>query len=502
MSRNVAYDLNSLGYGYFLVGELGKAEECFRQSLEIYQRLFGKDYPQLASVQYALGLVLANRSDNGGALGAFFEAQRIAALPENASNPVYSACRASVAFLHAELGLSWIAEAEFADCLEAEKKLRGDQTFEIGYLLDGLGHAQGRIGKSKEAIGTLRSAASIYRKRVGAHHPLVARVSRSIAEFHGDLGQYDQAIGALDESLNALSVVERMPPFGKLTAMDLKPEAQAVTILRNRGYWLLRKAGDKDDIELLRESERSFALAEAVQERLRREFLETEASKLDFASSQYGMYSSHIVVLGRLSAREGSAERMEAAFLAAERGTARVLVEQMGQGHARVLGRLKGEYAQEEEAIKQALREIDARIAHEEAKSVDQYDPAETARLSRQRERIEEQRKAHVAGVERDSPRYAALNYPSPCSLAEARACLAPNEVALLFAVGWADTPAAVILIEPQGASPSGREGGSITVLPVGRQELEELVDVLCDQRTLQMPERARAWEGSVRHAA
>ncbi len=220
-----------------------------------------------------------------------------------------------------------------------------------------------------------------------------------MAEAYGDNGEYDQAIAKLDEALKILLVrpTGRMPALAELGEADLRPLPLTVTVFRNRGHWMLRKSGNAAKVEELREVEAGCSLAEAIHERVRRDLLQTEESKLSAASSRSGMYPFHMEILRRLIEREPTRDRLDALFLTAERGTARLLVEQIGQSRSRVLGQVKGEYLREEEAIQKAMRELDGRIAHEESKSVDQYDPGEAGRLNAQRERIEVKRTSLIA---------------------------------------------------------------------------------------------------------
>ena len=88
--------------------------------------------------------------------------------------------------------------------------------------------------------------------------------------------------------------------------------------------------------------------------------------------------------------------------------------------------------------------------------------------------------------------RYAALNYPRPCSLDEASACLRPNEVGLLFAVGWDNEPATVILIEPATAASPAGGGVTAAALAASRPEILEMVEALTDTQTLRLHDRAR----------
>src|SRR5205807_2964001 len=82
------------------------------------------------------------------------------------------------------------------------------------------------------------------------------------------------------------------------------------------------------------------------------------------------------------------------------------------------------------------VRQADARIAIEQAKPFEGRDRAALEQLFAGRKAAEDRLQAVIARMEQDYPQYAALKYPKACSLEEARACLADDEVALLYVLG------------------------------------------------------------------
>jgi CHAT domain-containing protein len=92
--------------------------------------------------------------------------------------------------------------------------------------------------------------------------------------------------------------------------------------------------------------------------------------------------------------------------------------------------------------------------------------------------------------MEKDYPQYAALKYPKPCSLAEARACLASTEVALLLIPG--PKRSYLILVEARPAADDPAHGLAIYPLP-GRDDLADGVSRLNDRDTFDSRRKARA---------
>ena len=65
--------------------------------------------------------------------------------------------------------------------------------------------------------------------------------------------------------------------------------------------------------------------------------------------------------------------------------------------------------------------------------------------LSEKRTKLDE----FAARLRKDYPQYAALQYPKPCTLEEARSCLADDEVAVLFDIDRKESYAVVVQKKP-----------------------------------------------------
>ncbi|MFT2536501.1 hypothetical protein ACMWQD_29400, partial [Escherichia coli] len=76
-----------------------------------------------------------------------------------------------------------------------------------------------------------------------------------------------------------------------------------------------------------------------------------------------------------------------------------------------------------------------------------------------------------------------------PCSLTEARACLAPNEVALLFVPG--DKESFVVVVEARTKADDKTNG--ITLAALAREaDLNDAISCLCDRETFTLPVACR----------
>ena len=91
--------------------------------------------------------------------------------------------------------------------------------------------------------------------------------------------------------------------------------------------------------------------------------------------------------------------------------------------------------------------------------------------------------------MEKENPSYAGLKYPRPCTVEQARACLAKNEVALLFIPGLQDS--FIVLVE--GSLRIGDEANGLAIIRLPDENvLAEHVAALTDPDVLTQPARVR----------
>jgi CHAT domain-containing protein len=192
----------------------------------------------------------------------------------------------------------------------------------------------------------------------------------------------------------------------------------------------------------------------------------------------------------RLFEQDGKVADLETALTTAEQGSARVFLEQLGRARALTAGRVSPAFRQQEAALRRELRALDARIAKAQGKPSEKRDPERVGQLLDGQKQTEARLGALVRRMEMEYPQYAALKYPRPCSLAEARAVLAPSEVALLFVPGPRESY--VVLVEAQPARDDKAQGLAIYSLP-GRDEIADGASCLIDRDTFQHPGKARA---------
>jgi CHAT domain-containing protein len=162
-------------------------------------------------------------------------------------------------------------------------------------------------------------------------------------------------------------------------------------------------------------------------------------------------------------------------------------LEALGRSRAAAVAGVTPDALAEEQRLGAELRQADARVASEIDQPAEKVNREVAEQRLAQRQKAEEALNAFVARLERQAPRYAAMKYPRPCSLDEARACLAEDEVALHYVLG--SRGSSLLVVSPKAAP--GDLGLAVYELPK-RHEIAELIAAMVETKTLDDAERAR----------
>jgi tetratricopeptide (TPR) repeat protein/CHAT domain-containing protein len=445
-----ATSLNNLAFLYQAQGEYAKAEPLFRQALEIYKQVLGERHPH-----YATSL---------NNLAALYQAQ----------------------------GDYAKAESLYRQARDLIKQMLGERHPAYALSLNNLAALYRAQGEYAQAEPLFRQAQEIEKQVLGERHPHYALSLNNLAALYQAQGDYAKAESLYRQAIAAMRQRPEGPPleYGQLTAADLRPLPETVRWLANYCMLLERCLGPRPTIAQLRTADHAFALALTGRERLRQEVLEHDASKLHHGARALDLIPRRIGLCQRLFDQEGRVADLETALATAEQGTARVFLEQLGKARALSVGRVSPELRGQEAALRRQLRELDTRIAKEQDKPADKRDPDKVGRLLDEQKKVEAQLSELIRGMEKEYPQYAGLKYPKPCSLAEARACLAPTEVALLFVPG--EKCSYLILVEGQPARDDKANGLAIFAVPSG-DEIADGISLLTDRDTFEHSGKARA---------
>ena len=328
------------------------------------------------------------------------------------------------------------AERDFR-ALTALHRFFADDASPIAALLDEIGDVHNHAGRSTKALEQYGQALEIRRKIRGGLHPDVALSHHKLAS--GYQGQGKEA-EATEESRQAVLAL-RVPP-GKagatpetLESDDLVPLPITSEILYDHGLRLGRAAGATPTASQLRTCaplRPGCGDPRSGPHRSPRDGDEQGPA----GCHRYDLIARRVGISRRLFEAERKSEDLRAAFEAAEQGLARVFLEGLGRTRAEIIGKISQPLRDSETELLARLRRLDADVARELSGPHESQDVDRLARLFDLRKEAERQQKDVVASMEKENPQFAALKYPRPCSLEEARSCLDSDEAALIYIPG------------------------------------------------------------------
>jgi CHAT domain-containing protein/Tfp pilus assembly protein PilF len=487
-----ATSLNNLASLYHSQGEYAKAESLYRQALEIYKQVLGARHPRYVTSLNNLAGVYKSQGDYAKAGPLYREARDLIKEVLGERHPDYARSLNNLALLYTAQGEYAKAEPLYRQARDIYKQVLGERHPHYATSLNNLALLYRAQGEYAKAEPLYRQALEITKQVLGERHPDYANSLNNLAKLYQAQGDYGKAEPLFRQAIAALRQRPEDPPreFEQLTAADLRSLPDTVSWLANYCVLLERRLGPTPATARLRAADHAFALALALRERLRQEVLEQDASKLHHGAEALDLIPRRIGLCQRLFERESSVADLETALATAEQGTARVFLEQLGKARALSVGRVSAELRAQEAALRRQLREFDVRIAKEQDKPAEKRDPDQVGQLLEEQKKVEAQLTELIREMEKAYPQYAALKYPKPCSVTEARACLAPTEVALLFVPGAEQSY--LVLVEAQPAADDKGHGLAIYALP-DKDDLADGISLYIARDYVERPGKARA---------
>lgn len=520
---------NSLGYVYHEMGDTDRAQEHYQAALKIVRALNPERHPDVAVAYNNLAGVFTDQGDYDKALDYYKRAmairraifgERSLAVADSLNNigSVYhdldrfdeaSEAQAEalsirrerlgerspeVAQSHNNLGSLYQdrgdydrALEEFERALDIWKKVRDPQHLDIAVALNNIGGVHEMRKEYPKALQKYEEALAIRRATYGASGPLVAQSHHNIGSMLNRLGRRDEALASYDLALAALGRRDDLPAADKMGADDLQALPLTVKALRDRARTLEKELGERPGPKPLRRCLRAYQLASDVLDRLRDQVIESRASKVRVAERAVGLTAPQVGIAWRLAEAEGSPDGRLVAFATAERGSARVFLESLGRARAPIVGGIPEGLRAEEDNLRAQARELDARIARGLAVPARDRDTEEIRRLLAARAGSEQAWLQLTHRMEREYPQYAAMKYPQPCTIDQARVCLAADEVALVYVPGVETSYLLVVSHDTDAAT------GGLTVheLP-SVEQITKLVSALTRSRVLADGDKAR----------
>ena len=529
--EDVAQSLNNLATVCHLLGESALARKLQEQALESFTRLHGERHPAVATALVNLGAVCVAQGDLFQARTRFERALALFVQLRGPDHPSVAAVLSNLAEVSRTLGERDQARKLHERALAVRRKSLGERHPDVAASLNNLAevcrdqgdlaqarklHAQALAlnvelhGERHPAVATsLNNLAEIYhatgnrsrarrlheralaiRKRLlGERHPAIAQSLGNLAVLAHEEGESAEAVRCCTEAVLACRLPQsRCSKLADLRNDDLTCTADTILCLHVLGNLLQAPAKERTPGRA-RQAAHVYALAADLLDFLRGDILLTDADKLFRGAEQAGLVPARVHLAATLFDQSGKAEDLHDAFAAVEQGRARVFVEALARSRAHQLGGVPDRLREQERTVLAQFQSVEERLRKENARSLDQRDAGLAARLYDEWKVRRDEEARFASDVRANYPRYAALRCPRPCTLEQARACLADNEVAVLFAVGRKETLAVVVQKRPV---PGDRSGGVAVVKLPGRDVLGPKVRTLVDDEVLKSDSRCR----------
>jgi CHAT domain-containing protein/tetratricopeptide (TPR) repeat protein len=512
---DVANTLDNLGTVYYQQGELREAQKLCQRALDLRKQLFSAPHPDIALSLSHLGmiccameelpkarklheraLVLYKQLHDGerhpdvarsmNHLAAVYYAENNLPEARKLCQRVLELRRQLYGERHPEVATALNNRAEVCRLqlaqrlLELRRQLHGERHLEVATFLNNLAEVC-RLQRDLDQTRKLfLDAVELCKHLYGDRHPTLACTLHNLAKACTDQMDLTHAV----EYSMAAVLASRLPRVDHVKLTDLRPDdlvcnAETVQVLHYLG-WILSfscKAGDRTTA---RQAAHAYALAATLLDRLRSDMLQTDEGKLIQGARRDDLIPERVRLAAMLFGLDHQVQDLHTAFTAIEQGRARVFLEALGRARSHQIGGVPESQLQQECDLLAHIRAIEGRIETENGKTLGQRNADLVVKLFDELKAKRDKLKEFAARLRQDYPQYAALQYPSPCTLDQARDCLGYNEVAVLFALDRNASYA--VVVQKQPARGDKGQGVAIVSLPssdVLEQKVRSLVGTL-----------------------
>ena len=198
---NVATMVNNLGLVLRALGDLAGAKNSFERALEIGEKVYGPDHPNVATMVNNLGLVLRALGDLAGAKNSFERALEIGEKVYGPDHPNVATMVNNLGLVLRALGDLAGAKNSFERALEIDEKVYEPDHPNVATDVNNLGMVLQDLGDLAGARKSFERALEIDEKVYGPDHPSLARdvnnlggVLRALGDLAGSKKSYERAL--------------------------------------------------------------------------------------------------------------------------------------------------------------------------------------------------------------------------------------------------------------------------------------------------------------------
>ncbi len=192
---------NTIGGVHQARGALDEALPHYERALEISERAFGAEHPEVAKTLTNIATVYQELAQYDRALPVFARALATYEAVYGPNHPELVTVLNNLGNLHSARGEA----AEAITVFERARAIVGDApSAMLATILYNLGNAYDGAGRSDEAIAMVRRALEMWRTSLGESHPNVGLALGAIGGAHAERGEYEASLAAREQALKVL----------------------------------------------------------------------------------------------------------------------------------------------------------------------------------------------------------------------------------------------------------------------------------------------------------
>jgi CHAT domain-containing protein/Tfp pilus assembly protein PilF len=222
------------------MGDYPKAEPLFKETLEIHQKVFGREHPNTATSLNNLAELYGAMGDNAKAEPVYKEALQIRREVLGRRHPDTAASLNNLAALYWTMGDYAKAEPLIKEALEIRQNVLGQEHPDTAQSMNNLAMLYQAMGDYTKAEPLFKEALQIRQKVLGPEHPDTAQSLNNLAYLELDLGEIQEA-----ERLGRLGYVAGVEAFSQILSFGSEDQRLAYQRLQNP-YTLFAAFNDTD----------------------------------------------------------------------------------------------------------------------------------------------------------------------------------------------------------------------------------------------------------------
>jgi tetratricopeptide (TPR) repeat protein len=484
---NLGWTEYQLAWCYEEIDEYGKSLEHFLEAEKHYSASLGASHPKVTVSQLAIARVLSLLGRTNEAIDYYF---RNTSEPDEVRFPDESAqIYSRRGSFWASLNLHSSASREFRKAVALIRKTKGARDSNLATNLHLLGESLSNDKSFDDAKSAFQEALTVKKNVYGPQHLEVGRTLFEYARVYSQIGDFAEAMRLTEEAISSVRLKPERPGVADSPDNFIR-RSNVAALLRYRSWVYEQSIKDSQDPAEWKRLQEYLRLAAAVMDLVRTEVTQSDDNKYRLTSNNSYVATGRLRAAKRLFELEKRVEYLEEAFLACEDGTARAFLDSLGKSRALQVGGVSPDLRSAESQIIAESQSLEKNIHDEVSKSLEKRDSRKLSQLAAQLSDADARLKKLVTTFEREYPQYAALKYPKPCTLKEARRCLTRNELALIYVVSIDGVHLVVVDNDP---SPNDQEGGLGIYELASGNELSDLVHTITDPVALAQPRRTES---------